>query len=512
MKTKRKIVGVLLALCVALVFVPTTALAEENGQSSKTVITSVAELQQFAQDVNSGKYDNKTDAIVMLNADLDLSGVSWTPIGVSDSDGNVKHCFSGKFYGNGHTISNLDFSSVYGNGRELIGGFFGYIENAEVSGLNIKGKIDINSAKEYTYFGMIAGCADESNIFDCVSDVSFTNNGNYVYGLLGMIGYAENTKIQYCENQGNLNITGDMGSLYAGGIAGCITGSTEVSYCKNTGNTTFSASHGGSIVGQAGENSKVTNCYATGKLTPIGRGIEDLGGIAGTVSKDAIISHCYFAGDIELSQYTATPPYGRFGGIVGKPDADSATFENNYFAEKENVTSGGKGVSAGTAKTLDYMKTEEFYKEIKGNGGDYIYNPGGTPVFPALKYSVSFAVTPEDASNVSIEVNGQKVTNGSMDLAAGTYTVKATADNCEVLTKEITISADTATHMQILALNTKQTDAVTPAGKTDQSKNNTSAQTGDSMNMGLWIALLMISGGLAAGTAVVNRKKKYSTK
>ena len=509
MKTKRKIIGVLLALCIALIFVPTTALAEENGQSSKTVITSVAELQQFAQDVNSGKYDNKTDAIVMLNADLDLSGVSWTPIGAADTNGNVEHCFSGKFYGNGHTISNLDFSSVYGSG--VIGGFFGYIENAEISGLNIKGKININSTKDYTYFGTIAGYAEKSNFSDCVSDVSFTNNGNYVYGPLGMIGCAENTKISYCENKGNFTITGDMGSLYAGGIAGFLDQS-EVSYCKNTGDMTISAPHGGSIVAQAGENSKVTNCYATGKLTPIGKGISDIGGIAGTMSNGATISHCYFAGDIDLSQYTATSPYGRFGAIVGKLDTDSVTFENNYFAEKENVTSGGKGVAAGTAKTLDYMKTEEFYKEIKGNGGNYIYNPGGTPVFPALKYSVSFAVTPENASNVIIEVNGQKVVNGSMDLAAGTYTVKATADNCEVLTKEITISADTATHMQILALNTKQTDAVTPAGKTDQSKNNTSAQTGDSMNLGLWIALLLISGGLAAGTAVVNRKKKYSTK
>lgn len=509
MKTKRKIIGILMVLCVALIFVPTTALAEENGQSSKTVITSVAELQQFAQDVNSGKYDNKTDAIVMLNADLDLSGVSWTPIGAADTNGNVEHCFSGKFYGNGHTISNLDFSSVYGSG--LIGGFFGYIENAEISGLNIKGKININSTKDYTYFGTIAGYAEKSNFSDCVSDVSFTNNDNYVYGSLGMIGYAENTKIRYCENKGNLNITGDMGSLYAGGIAGFLAQS-EVSYCKNTGDMILSASHGGSIVGQAGENSKVINCYATGKLTPIGKGISDIGGIAGTMSKGAIISHCYFAGDIDLSQYTALLPYRRFGGIVGKLYADPVIFENNYFAEKESVTSGGKGVDAGTAKTLDYMKTEEFYKEIKGNGGDYIYNPGGTPVFPALKYSVSFAVTPEKASNVIIEVNGQKVVNGSMDLASGTYTVKATADNCEVLTKEITISADTATHMQILALSTKQTDAVTPAGKTDQSKNNTSARTGDSMNIGLWIALLLISGGLAAGTAIVSRKKKYSTK
>ena len=55
-----------------------------------------------------------------------------------------------------------------------------YIENAEISGLNIKGKIDINSNKDYTYFGTIAGYAKKSNFSDCVSDVSFTNNDKYV--------------------------------------------------------------------------------------------------------------------------------------------------------------------------------------------------------------------------------------------------------------------------------------------------------------------------------------------
>ena len=152
MKTKRKIIGILMVLCVALIFVPTTALAEENGQSSKTVITSVAELQQFAQDVNSGKYDNKTDAIVMLNADLDLSGVSWTPIGAADTNGNVEHCFSGKFYGNGHTISNLDFSENYGKTEYPSFGFFSEVYGAEISGLTIQGKPDVSNSG-YVYFG-----------------------------------------------------------------------------------------------------------------------------------------------------------------------------------------------------------------------------------------------------------------------------------------------------------------------------------------------------------------------
>ena len=50
----------------------------------------------------------------------------------------------------------------------------------------------------------------------------------------------------------------------------------------------------------------------------------------------------------------------------GKPDADSATFENNYFAEKENVTSGGKGVAAGTAKTsVSYTHLDVYKRQAR---------------------------------------------------------------------------------------------------------------------------------------------------
>lgn len=67
---------------------------------------------KFAKAVNAGDYDEKTDAVVVLDADLDLSGVEWTPIGQANASGDIEHCFSGKFYGNGHVISNLDFLPV----------------------------------------------------------------------------------------------------------------------------------------------------------------------------------------------------------------------------------------------------------------------------------------------------------------------------------------------------------------------------------------------------------------
>ena len=111
---KKRIASLLLALPLCLTLLPTTALAEDEAASDRTVIATVEDLQQFARAVDAGDYDGKTDAVVELAADLDLTGIEWTPIGSTvNADGEVEHCFSGKFYGNGHTVSNLDLSDVY---------------------------------------------------------------------------------------------------------------------------------------------------------------------------------------------------------------------------------------------------------------------------------------------------------------------------------------------------------------------------------------------------------------
>ena len=55
---KKKLLSLLLALCLVMAFVPMTAFAEENEQSSKTSITTVDELLQFAKAVDNGEYDD----------------------------------------------------------------------------------------------------------------------------------------------------------------------------------------------------------------------------------------------------------------------------------------------------------------------------------------------------------------------------------------------------------------------------------------------------------------------
>ena len=444
---RKRIASLLLILALCFTLLPTAALAAD---SNKISITTVDELLQFANAVDNGEYDDKTDAVVSLDADLDLTGVAWKPIGsVFDGEGNLLHYFGGKFYGNGHTISNLDFSENYGKAEYPVFGFFSVAYGAEISGLTIQGKLDVSNSG-YVFFGTVAGVAENSKISDCVSDVSFTDTDKYTNGTAALCGYAINSTIEHCQNKGNFSVTTDTTTLQMGGIVGVADNST-VQYCANTGDMTSWTPCTGGIVGQLFQNSKIINCYSTGKMVPLGIGNTDFGGIAGIVGAGTEIRHCYFAGEMDLSQYTATTPYKRLGGIAGGVSSDTPVFENNYFVQTENVPACFKYQDAGTEKTLDFMKTEDFFNEITAAGGNYRFNSNGTPLLPAPKYAVSFVVTPAELANVVIKVNGQEVAN-PVDLEAGTYTVEVNADNCEVFNSNITITADTATHTQTIAM------------------------------------------------------------
>ena len=124
---KKRIGSLLLILALCFTLLPTAVLAAD---SNKISITTADELLEFAKAVDKGEYKDKTDAVVSLDADLDLTGVAWTPIGsVFAADGTLQNYFSGKFYGNGHTISNLNFSENYGKTEYPSFGFFSEVCN-----------------------------------------------------------------------------------------------------------------------------------------------------------------------------------------------------------------------------------------------------------------------------------------------------------------------------------------------------------------------------------------------
>ena len=449
------------ALVLCLAMVPISAFAEQ-----KTTIRTVDQLLQFAKAVDNGEYDDKTDAVVSLEADLDLKDVkTWTPIGSADNDANVPHFFSGKFYGNGHTISNLDFSDAYGMIEYESYGFFGYIENAEISGLTVQGSVNATGSRKYSDFGSIVGASIKSTIRDCVSDISFTNSDNYLYGSIGLCGFAMDSTFEHCQSKGSISVTrtdNDGASLNVGGIVGYAGGTSEIRYCFNTADIEVRANSIGGIAGSLGSgNPSITNCYSIGKLTVLGKPSGgNTGGIVGYIYGAPPIKSCYFAGEIDLTNYGVTTlPYSRLGGLVGKVESGTPVFENSYYTETENVAScGTSAFAADTAESIDSMKTQEFYDKLTQNGGDYRSNPNGTPLLPGPKYTVTFTVSPAELTNVVITANGQALTNGSIDLEAGTYPVTVVADNCEPFSVDITITADTATHAQTLTLTYKPAD------------------------------------------------------
>ena len=86
---RKRIASLLLILALCFTLLPTAALAAD---SNKISITKVDEILQFANAVDNGDYDDKTDAVVSLDADLDLTGVAWKTIGsVFDGEGNLMH-------------------------------------------------------------------------------------------------------------------------------------------------------------------------------------------------------------------------------------------------------------------------------------------------------------------------------------------------------------------------------------------------------------------------------------
>ena len=101
-----------------------------------------------------------------------------------------------------------------------------------------------------------------------------------------------------------------------------------------------------------------------------------------------------------------------------------------------------------------------YAKAVDSEGTEIDLLSSGTQDFAKYKnvhfitkavYPVSFVVTPDGLTNVVVKVNGQEVT-GSVSLEAGTYPVEVTADNCKAYSDNITITPDTATHTQTIAM------------------------------------------------------------
>ena len=139
---------------------------------------------------------------------------------------------------------------------------------------------------------------------------------------------------------------------------------------------------------------------------------------------------------------------GTFTVEEAEVDAKNTNVNNIPAIFDECVPSIADGYHLNYAKAVDSEGTEI---DLLSSGTQYFALYKNVHFITKAVYPVSFVVTPDGLTNVVVKVNGQEVT-GSVSLEAGTYPVEVTADNCKAYTGNITITSDTATHTQTIAM------------------------------------------------------------
>lgn len=234
-----------------------------------------------------------------LAADIDLNGLDWTPICQDEYTP-----FTGTFYGNGHTISNLTVDTD----GSVCAGLFGRLQDgATVLDLHLVNPV----VRGVNCVGTLAGYVNGANISGCTvvgADVAAT-------------------------------------SERAGCFVGQIEGATSVSRCSAVGDIAGEGRYTGGFVGSAEGSAAIEKCYALGSVK--GTGGEGFGGFVGYAAGDSVsFSECFACGAVAASERNSV---GGFVGYVG----DAPAFTDCYAL----VDAKGGSYVGGFAGQLNYCNT-----------------------------------------------------------------------------------------------------------------------------------------------------------
>ena len=479
-------------------------------------------LKWFRDKVNSAKTSDETKICAVLTANIDLENEAWTPIGIGKDTRKQDLPYSGTFDGNGHTISGLNVN--YGDKN---GGLFCCVKSATIKNLTVAGSVTYSSGNGVDYGGIV-GCADSSTIENCTNRCNVT--GNWYAG--GIVGLSADSDIIGCANFGNIS-----SPFRSGGICGKITGQVDA----------------------YGIDATIRDCYNVGMVS--GKYAGGITGQSDSGSIDILIANCYNVGSLHGSDY--------MGEIIGDPLSATSctTIDNCYYLPTGNSASTSNRVivkrtdSKTAAEFADGTVRELLKAGEHDNNADpwadeckYLDAAGKTlPVFKGQGDAHDHQSSDWESNETE---HWQVCTCGAVFNKAahsgGKATCKAKAV-CEICGKSYG-SLDPNSHADLKHIDAKAATAAEEgniaywycdgckkyfsdaAAKTEIAKADTvtakrspqptvtpqptaqpqptvqpvSPRTGDTANLALWFALLIVSGGAAIGITVVSRKKKHN--
>ena len=544
---KKKFLTFLLALCLVMALVPMTAFAEETPsfgggtgtQEDPWLITSQEDLIALAEFLNSGNaetFDTENAGVgnchgyyFKQTADIDLTGVSWEPIGYSGS-----YYFAGNYDGDGHSIKNAISTGKVDPDGFATAGIFGWVAFGSVENLHVKNANFLAIGQNnYSYVGGIAGVCYGSSIKNCSvvnsSLESKRNNNNNCAGSI--VGYSTGGTFEKCAAENNQVKT----MAYGGGFVGEV--DDDLSY--GAGTSTFT-------------NCYTANCSVSSKTDDV-QGVSLVGGFVGEMTDSALtVNNCYVYRAMLSTEGTAVPGIKATGVFAGHLWGDSSIVNTNCFFGACGTTE-----NAGTASE----KTEEEFRNgtVAGLLGEAFAQAGDYPKFngPADYSSVDAAIAKANALNkdeykdfsavetaINSVVRGKSLAEqAKVDTMAKAiedaiaalqykdadytkvdeaiakanavnknnykdFTAVEAAVNSVVRGKNITEQSEVdkmAKDIEDAIAALEKKPASTKAGASDKGP-----RTGDTSNLALWFALLFVSGGAVIGTTAVSRKKKHN--
>ncbi|MBN1805772.1 MAG: hypothetical protein JW837_11010 [Sedimentisphaerales bacterium] len=227
-----------------------------------------------------------------LMADIDLSSYKGTDFNIIGTIGYTS-AFTGIFDGNGHTISNLSYTSIH---RDYAG-LFGFAVDAQIKDLGLIGfNIDVGTGD---YAGSLVGgfrrLTGTAIIINCYTENCNISANNYVGGLVGYSDGIFSVIIKGCYSNGIVSGNDNIGGLVGINSSGSVSNSFSKGEVLGHDN----------VGGLAGYNeSTISHCYSAANVN----GSDcDIGGLAGY--SDGMIFNCYSRGNVS--------GYSQVGGLVG---------------------------------------------------------------------------------------------------------------------------------------------------------------------------------------------------
>ena len=218
--------------------------------------------------------------------------------------------------------------------KDTLGGIAGLVSGGSVVNSRSRG-ITLKGNK---YIGGIAGYLKAYGISGCRVDGN-TGIDSYSGECGGIAGYVWGTGVSDCHFDQGVITGGGRGRHKFGGIAGTVYGSAAaVTGCSCSGTMNTSAGILGGIAGLVSNNSIVSSCTVTASAGITSVDFNIVGGVAGQVESGGMVNKCWCCAPVVSKIYV--------GGIAGYVTGSGSTVANCAFYSS-SVTGDGSDTSVG---------------------------------------------------------------------------------------------------------------------------------------------------------------------